>query len=307
MKPHSFYRAFEDHFRGSREQILERLEIYRPWVKNALQICPQPRALDLGCGRGEWLQFVQSMGFNVLGVDQDLTMLEGCEALQLPTQCEDAIKYLQETPSDAYTVISAFHLVEHLSFDQLQILVRESLRVLQPAGLLILETPNPENLRVSSCSFYLDPSHNKPLPPQLLAFLPEYLGFARVKVLRLQEPEHLYFPNQSIGLQEVVGGVSPDYAVIAQKEGSELMGGIYDTLFEKDYGFSLDDLIELFTVHTESRIEELKTELFNVQASANQAQASANQALAFIGSLKATLIWRLLNSARQLIKKKCRS
>jgi hypothetical protein len=51
--------------------------------------------------------------------------------------------------------------------------------VLQPGGLLIMETPNPENLVVGANTFYLDPSHERPIPPPLLAFAAEHAGFAR--------------------------------------------------------------------------------------------------------------------------------
>jgi hypothetical protein len=70
----------------------------------------------------------------------------------------------------------------------LQDLVSESLRALVPGGLLILETPNPENLLVGASEFYLDPTHQRPLPSKLLAFLIEYTGSERVKILRLQKP-----------------------------------------------------------------------------------------------------------------------
>ena len=304
MKSNSFYREFEDRYRGSREQILARLQVYLPWMKAVLDSFPGGEVLDLGCGRGEWLEFSRTQGFRVMGIDQDPAMLAGCSALQLPVQCADAIAYLQNAPADSYVVVSAFHLVEHLNFEQLQILVRESLRVLKPAGLLILETPNPENLTVSSCSFYLDPSHLKPLPPQLLAFLPEQIGFSRVKIMRMQEPPYLHQVNQSIGLQEVIGGVSPDYAVIAQKEAALVLSKIYDTLFVSNYGFSLDDLVEQYVIHTESRFEELKVGIRQAQNSANQAQNSSNQALAFIGALKATMVWRALDRARKWMGKK---
>ncbi|MGE9641913.1 class I SAM-dependent methyltransferase, partial [Escherichia coli] len=78
-------------------------------------------------------------------------------------------------------------MVEHIGFANVQLLIEESFRVLKPGGLLILETPNPENIVVASSSFYLDPTHTQPIPNQLLAFLTEYTGFNRTKILRLQE------------------------------------------------------------------------------------------------------------------------
>ena len=89
--------------------------------------------------------------------------------------------------ADSLTVVSAFHVVEHIPFETLRQLVDEAYRVLKPGGLLILETPNSENLVVGTSSFYLDPTHQRPLPAQLLTFVVEYAGFERVKTLYLQE------------------------------------------------------------------------------------------------------------------------
>ena len=85
-----------------------------------------------------------------------------------------------------------------------------------PGGLLIMETPNPENIVVATRNFYLDPTHQRPIPPMLLAFVAEYAGFARVKTLRLQESKELVNKGD-VSLQDVFAGASPDYAVVAQK------------------------------------------------------------------------------------------
>ncbi len=80
-----------------------------------------------------------------------------------------------------------------------------------------METPNPENIVVATRDFYLDPTHQRPIPPQLLSFLPEFYGFARTKIIRLQESKDLEM-RADLTLQDVLSGASPDYAVVAQKE-----------------------------------------------------------------------------------------
>ena len=72
---------------------------------------------------------------------------------------------------------SGFHVAEHLTFKDLRVFVQQALRVSQPARLLILETHNPENIRVGTAEFYLHPTHRRPLPPPLLSFLTEFCGF----------------------------------------------------------------------------------------------------------------------------------
>ena len=132
-----------------------------------------------------------------------------------------------------------------MQFSDLQLLVQEALRVLKPAGLLILETPNPENITVGTVNFYLDPTHQRPIPPQLLSFLPEYYGFARVKVIRLQEDESLAGKART-SLRDVLGGVSPDYAVVAQKSADAPLLDCTSDAFAKEYGLTLDVLVEKF-------------------------------------------------------------
>lgn len=94
---------------------------------------------------------------------------------------------LQSQADQSLIALTGFHIAEHLPFEVLQLLVMHTLRVLKPGGLLILETPNPENVSVGTCSFYMDPTHNHPLPPPLLEFLPIHYGFNRAITVRLQE------------------------------------------------------------------------------------------------------------------------
>ena len=182
-----FYRAFEDRFRGSRELIKSRLRVYLPFIEPLTSIYGTCKAVDLGCGRGEWLELLVESGFEATGVDSDEGMLAACAERALPAERGDAISHLRRLPDNTIAVVSGFHVAEHLSFADLQTLVQEAVRVLKPAGLLILETPNPENLMVGTSGFYCDPTHHRPIPPTLLSFLAEFFGFARLKVLRLQE------------------------------------------------------------------------------------------------------------------------
>ena len=248
MTTHDFYRAFEERYRGPRSLIQQRLQVYLPYVQPLLSrdsTAPAPAAIDLGCGRGEWLELLQTAGFAAQGVDLDAGMLAACHQLGLPAVQGDALAHLRVLGDGTQAIVSGFHIAEHIGFDDLQALISEALRVLQPGGLLILETPNPENLTVGSCSFYLDPTHQRPLPPKLLSFLPEHLGYARVKVLRLQEESRL-LGDASIQLIDVLAGVSPDYAVVAQKTASPEILQTFDAVFALAHGLELEALAQRF-------------------------------------------------------------
>lgn len=240
-----FYRAFEDRHRGSRELIKGRLEIYLPFIDNLKQIYSVCHVIDVGCGRGEWLELLIEQGVEATGIDQDAGMLEACQSLDLPAEQADALQYLKGMPDESVVAVTGFHIAEHIPFEQLQTLIHEALRVLKPAGLLILETPNAENLTVGTHIFYLDPTHERPIPQPLLSFLTEHTGFSRSKILRLQEAPHLR-DAQDVGLLQVLEGVSPDYAVVAQKKGNEEHLALFDALFDKNYGVSLQSLAKRF-------------------------------------------------------------
>ncbi|PUE50656.1 hypothetical protein B9Z47_02595 [Limnohabitans sp. 2KL-1] len=272
----TFYRAFEDRHRGGRQTIKDRLRVYTSFVKPLLETYPRAQAVDLGCGRGEWLELMTEIGYQAQGVDLDEGMLQACHQLGLDAQLGDAIVHLQKLPDQSQAVVSAFHVVEHIAFDQLQELVKQAMRVLLPGGLLIMETPNPENIVVATSNFYVDPSHQRPVPPLLLSFVAEHAGFFRVKTVRLQESKELLFKS-NVNLQEVFSGVSPDFAVVAQKNADEPILALTEYAFNADYGLDLALLLRRW----DTRFEQLELQLKHFEVLAQQAFENSLQAQNF--------------------------
>jgi O-antigen chain-terminating methyltransferase len=277
MAEANFYRAFEDRYRGSRELVKSRLAVYLPFILPLQKIFDTSQGIDLGCGRGEWLELMQENGINVHGIDTDIGMLEAAHERNLNVSVGDAIATLQTLASDSQTLVSGFHIVEHLQFDQLQILVKESLRVLKPGGLLFLETPNPENVVVGTANFYLDPSHQRPIPPLLLSFLVEYCGFEKVKTLRLQEPVGLAEDN-ALSLMNVFNGVSQDYAIAAQKGGNAIAFEATAPAFELDYGLTLDTLASSYDFQIKSSVQKVESVAISSENKAHNAEVKAGYA-----------------------------
>ncbi len=287
----NFYHAFEEKYRGTRELIKSRLRVYLPFVEPLRGLCGTDKAVDLGCGRGEWLDLLQESGFDAQGVDIDDGMLAVCRERELNVITGDAVAFLKGLPEASMAIVSGFHLAEHIPFADLQILVEEALRVLKPGGLLILETPNPENIVVGTADFYLDPAHLRPIPSQLLSFLPEYYGFEKVKILRLQEPVELS-GSKELTLFDVLNGVSPDYAVVAQKTGSAEILAATNPAFEIEYGITIDNLatryeqqaesgvqhVEAMLQQAESRVQHVEAMLQRAESKAQRAKARAQQA-----------------------------
>ena len=245
-----FYRALEERFRASREEIRARLEGYAPFLSALLQTHVQPKAFDIGCGRGEWLQLLTEKGLDAQGVDLDDSMLAACHERGLQARNQDALEALQALPDASLDLISAFHVVEHLPFDYLRALLKEAQRTLSPQGLLLLETPNAENLIVGTNNFYLDPTHERPVPAIFLEFLCEFSGFAQTKIVRMQEDQALHADSAHIGVWQVLYGVSPDYAVVARKSlPLENESDAFGDLFSKNYGLDLPTLAQRHDQH----------------------------------------------------------
>ena len=180
----TFYHDFEEKFRGSRELIKERLQIYVPILKEKLQDWSKARFVDIGSGRGEWLDILRENGaIDYIGVDLNAQQNELSEKYGHHTVQMDCIKYLLEQPNSSVDLITGFQIIEHLYMSDLMKLLKESYRVLKPGGVILFETPNPKNLIVGANTFYIDPSHIRPLVPETVSFLVEWCGYSNVKCI----------------------------------------------------------------------------------------------------------------------------
>lgn len=211
----AFYVALEDQFRGSREEIKNRLITHISLVEKAITSTGNAPIVDIGCGRGEWIDLLSNQGFEASGIDINVAMVQQCQSLGLDAVLGDGLEYLRSLPDNSLAAVSSFHVIEHLQLQKLVSLIDEVLRVLRSGGVLILETPNPENLIVGACNFYLDPTHRNPIPPPTAKFILESRGFVQVEIRRLHPMtenhnlENAFLNSLLLGCQ--------DYAVIGWK------------------------------------------------------------------------------------------
>jgi len=192
------YLRFEDLFRGPRDLVRGRLEVYLPFLAEHGLGSPSAPVVDLGCGRGEWLELLRDRGFTARGIDRNRAMVRVCLGLGLDVSEADSLAFLREAPSESVGLISAFHVIEHLPHTILIEMLDHCVRLLKPGGGLILETPDPENVLVASHTFYTDLTHIVPLPSSTLRFLVESRGLSDVIVRRLNPyEESLKLPETS--------------------------------------------------------------------------------------------------------------
>lgn len=215
-----FYRALEARFRGAPAAIAALMREHLPEVHAATPLAEGLPLLDLGCGRGEWLALLREEGIVARGVDLNAANIQAGREQGLEVRYQDALAALDESADASLGMISAFHLVEHLDHDQLRRLLHEAHRALAPGGRLLLETPNPQNLIVGSCNFYLDPTHVRPLPPDFLVFLAEFAGFEGVEARPLHpvdERHRLHEESETaLRLNHYLYGPQ-DYALLATR------------------------------------------------------------------------------------------
>lgn len=209
----AFYPALEKHFRGTREELQARLGVYRPWIDGA----PAGRIADIGCGRGEWLELLSQWGRDVVGVDANEVLVHQGRERGLAMEQGDAIAWLAAQPDASLAAVTSFHVVEHLPFGVLLALVDQARRVLVPGGVLVLETPNPENLAVATQSFWTDPTHQRPIPPLLLEFIVLHAGLQVLAVPRLNPPDDAVLSQATDPALRAMLGQGRDYAVIGRK------------------------------------------------------------------------------------------
>jgi SAM-dependent methyltransferase len=217
----AFYLEFENHFRGSEEEIKQKQQKYIKVFKDSKADKKLP-IVDLGCGRGEFLDLLHHNGLVPVGVDLNQSMVDraretGYEAVQ-----DDAISYLSKQKTGSLAGITGFHLAEHLPFDQLLVLIAEANRCLAKGGILLLETPNPENVYVGSFTFHYDPSHLKPLPPAIVQFSAKFKGFKEAEIMRVapeMTEEEIKAATKNEKLQDALRRLygPRDYALVAYK------------------------------------------------------------------------------------------
>jgi O-antigen chain-terminating methyltransferase len=225
------YLLFEERYRGTREDVKEKQRIYVDYFKDVEKV------LDLGCGRGEFLELLKENGINSYGIDTNELNVSMCKEKGLDVIKTDGISHLKSLEDDSLGGVFAAQVVEHLEAGDIIEMIRLAYRKLKTDTTFIAETINPLCLTTFAGPFYLDLTHIKPIHPQALVFLLEMAGFKNVEIrfgtpypdemklqqvdffhnLRRFEDAFLNIINNNINrLNELLYGFQ-EYAVIGKK------------------------------------------------------------------------------------------
>jgi 2-polyprenyl-3-methyl-5-hydroxy-6-metoxy-1,4-benzoquinol methylase len=204
---------FAEVFRGSEDRIRAQHQRYAQRFAGA-----QGEILDLGCGRGEFLEAAREAGLAARGVDLSEEYVALCTAKGLIATRANMFEYLESLPDRELGGVLCSQVIEHLPPHLLPELIRLLADKVRPGGLVAIETPNPECLAIFATHFYIDPTHTRPVPPALLCFYLQEAGFGNLEVERL-EPAVESMPSLAALPAEVRNTFfgALDYAVIARK------------------------------------------------------------------------------------------
>jgi len=206
------YTRFAFRFRGPEAHVRRTEEFYKPFFAMCRNV------LDIGCGRGEFLDLMRESGIPAKGIDLGSESVAQCRDKGLNAEVADLFAYLAPDKSGEFDGIFASQIVEHLDPAKLPEMIRLCAASLRRGGVLAIETPNPECLAIFATYFYLDPTHTRPVPRQLLEFYMEESGIGFIEVQELSPaiesiPEVAELPEPV--RNRFFGGL--DYAIIGRK------------------------------------------------------------------------------------------
>ena len=237
-----FYLRFEDLHRGEKADIISRFKKYGRILSSLAEKSDVPAFLDLGCGRGEFLSYLASLKIRATGIEKNISLAPEKQGQSVEIIEGDALSWLRNAKDNSYDFVSAIHVIEHLEFPYFYELTKEIKRVLRKNGVVLFETPNPDNLLVATSNFYVDPTHLRLIPQKLVEFVLNDIGFYKTFVWGVNESSTR---PKSPKVSDILGGSSPDYAIFGLANHTPLSSKIEEVLGEKK-GWTTKDLCDSF-------------------------------------------------------------
>jgi len=170
------YARFAERFRGEEDYVKSGQRFYVPYFAGRKEV------LDIGCGRGEFLDLMREAGVPARGIDLSAESVELCRRKGLQAEVADLFTYLDGLADASLDGIFSAQVVEHLPPNRLPEMIRLAAQKLGRGGVIAIETPNPQCLAIFATHFYLDPTHARPIPDALLSFYMEENGIGHIEM-----------------------------------------------------------------------------------------------------------------------------
>lgn len=200
------YLGFEDKFRGPEIDVKVKQRVFSKYFLKSSAV------LDIGCGRGEFLEVLKEEKVQAIGIDNDIGMVKHCQQKGLQVTAADMFQFLLDAKDASFDGVFCSQVIEHLTLEQLKLLMYLLSKKVRKGAPILLETPNPRCSQAME-SFYTDMTHVRPILPESIAFMAENYGL-RVKLFIFSSPinAELAANTQDVALQRSYG----DYAIILE-------------------------------------------------------------------------------------------
>lgn len=181
------YYSHQENKKGFVPRVYEFVKAFN--IKNKAKIAigglPVGKLLDIGCGVGDFLVYVQKQGWDVHGVEPS----DAAKKI-----AETRLGLLPKSPSEyccfedhSFDVITMWHVLEHI--DDLHFQTSEIVRLLKPGGRLVIALPNFQSF---DCQHYKDkwaawdvPRHLNHFAPDTLRAIINSVGFQNIDTQKL--------------------------------------------------------------------------------------------------------------------------
>ena len=173
---HFDYYWFESIHRGDRALIKRRQQPYLEYFEG------RGNVIDVGCGRGEFLELMNERGIGGYGIDVESDAIHFCEEAGLEAMEAEAIAHLSSLSDDSLDGVFVSQVAEHMTPGELIGLVGLAYQKMGQGGYIVVETPNPQCLLIFASFFYADLSHVQPIHPETMRFLMLSAGFRDVEI-----------------------------------------------------------------------------------------------------------------------------
>ena len=299
------YLSFENCFRGDEKKIISNLAHYNALIDVLMRTDSNHVFVDVGCGRGEWLQKWQGKVDRAVGIEIDADMIALGRAKGLDIIEADVLTGLDQFKDKSVSLITIFHVIEHINHEKLSKLLSACYRVLNDYGVLIIETPSIDNILVSTNSFYVDSTHISHINADRVQFLLQTKGFDQSKLFYIHGGP---LKNSNFTkLTRVLNGIAQDLLIVASKSKlqsenifsfntrweSSIDSGITTLQAAIDFDLKNEELIQEFNTfnnYTHRKIKDLNAVINSYQNNISELSLLKKQVVDLNAKLKYIII-----------------
>jgi O-antigen chain-terminating methyltransferase len=166
-------------FRGSEQSLYKVFDNYMEPLIKAIDTTGNDLVIDLGCGKGDWMNYLRSHGISAKGVDINEASARFAIDAGFDVAIDDINNYLEGLSDKSVAAVTMLSVSEHLTHEEFKTIIAKIPRVIAVGGVFIMDMPNPY-CYFQVGGFYTDPSHITWISPEPAKLLLEMVGFCKV-------------------------------------------------------------------------------------------------------------------------------